>query len=112
MKKILLFFLLISNSFFAQQLEVTFDVSPETFEEDEMITITASEFSPAAWGVTDVYLWAWSSVNGVEESAPNNGDWSSSDELQKMTKNVDGSYSISFIPKDFYERTDIYNTGK
>jgi len=111
MRKILLFILLISNSLFAQQLEVTFDVTPETFEEDEMITITASEFSPAVWGVSDVYLWAWSSVNGAEESAPNNGDWSSSDELQKMTNNGDGTYSISFIPKDFYNRTGLESIG-
>ena len=111
MKKLLLFIFLISNSIYSQQLEVTFTVVPSTFEEDEMITITASDFNPAVWGVSDVYLWAWSSVNGVQEDAPNNGEWTSSDEAQKMTNNGDGTYSISFIPKDFYNRTGLESIG-
>ena len=70
MKKLLLFIFLITNSICSQQLEVTFTVVPSTFEEDELITITAAEFNPAVWGVSDVYLWAWSSANGVQEDAP------------------------------------------
>ena len=76
-----------------------------------MITITASDFSPGVWGVTDVYLWAWSTASGVEADAPNNGEWTNSDEAQKLTNNGDGTYSISFVPKDFYERTGLESIG-
>jgi len=111
MKKLLLLIFLISNSIWSQQLDVTFTVVPSNFEEDEMITITASDFSPAVWGVSDVYLWAWSTANGLEDNAPNNGTWANSDELQKMTNNGDGTFSISFIPKDFYARTGLESIG-
>ena len=107
MHKKLPFLLLISASVFSQQLDVTFDIDPEPFSEDQLITITASDFNPAVWGVSDVYLWAWSSANGVEADAPNNGAWTDSNEAHKLTNNGDGTYSISFIPKDFYARTDL-----
>ncbi len=111
MHKTLLFFLIISTSLIAQQQTVTFDVSPTPFAEDEMITITASDFSPTVWGVTDVYLWAWSNASGDQQNAPNNGEWTNSDEAQIMTNNGDGTYSISFIPTDFYERTGLESIG-
>ena len=111
MHKTLLILLFLGTSIFAQQQTVTFDISPATFDEDEMITITASDFSPGVWGVTDVYLWAWSTASGVEEDAPNNGEWTNSDESQKMTNNGDGTYSISFVPKDFYNRTGLESIG-
>lgn len=111
MRRYLLFFILISNSLIGQQQEVTFTVSPEIFEEDETITITASDFDPSLWGVSEVYLWAWSSVNGVQQDAPDNGTWSDSKEAQKLTNNGGGTYSISFIPKDFYNRTGLESIG-
>ena len=111
MHKTLLILLFLGTSIFAQQQTVTFDISPATFDEDEMITITASDFSPGVWGVTDVYLWAWSTASGVEQDAPNNGEWTNSDESQKMTNNGDGTYSISFVPKDFYNRTGLESIG-
>ena len=48
MQKLLLSIIFISSLSFAQQQQVTFDIVPSTFEEDEMITITASDFSPGA----------------------------------------------------------------
>ena len=111
MHKTLLTLLFIGTSIFAQQQTVTFDINPATFAEDEMITITASDFSPAVWGVSDVYLWAWSTASGVEQDAPNNGEWTNSDEAQKLTNNGNGTYSISFVPKDFYERTGLESIG-
>lgn len=111
MHRILLFILLLSTPIFSQQLEVTFEIDPETFTEDELITITASDFNPAVWGVSDVYLWAWSTASGVQQDAPNNGTWSSSNEAHKLTNNGDGTYSISFVPKDFYGRTDLESIG-
>lgn len=111
MQRLLLFFLLIGSSLVAQVQNVDFDVSPATFNEDDLITITASNFNPAIWGVTEVYLWAWSSANGEEKDAPNNGTWASSDEAQKLTNNGNGTYSISFVPKDFYQRTGLESIG-
>ena len=74
MQKLLLLIFFISSFSFAQQQEVTFSVVPAEFEEDETITITASDFNPGIWGVSEVYLWAWSTANGVQEDSPTNGD--------------------------------------
>ncbi len=114
MKRTLLsFFLLLFLSFglLAQVQNVTFQVIPDPFGEDETITITASDVDPSAWGVTDIYLWAWSSAGGVEQDALNNGTWNSSDEVQKLTNNGDGTYSISFVPTQFYGRTNLETIG-
>ena len=111
MQKLLLLIFFISSFSFAQQQEVTFSVVPAEFEEDETITITASDFNPGIWGVSEVYLWAWSTANGVQEDSPTNGTWGNSNEAQKMTNNGNGTYSISFIPKDFYNRTGLESIG-
>lgn len=113
MTKKLLFFLFFSFSLnlLAQVQNVTFEIQPDPFDEDEMITITASNIDPGIWGVTDIYLWAWSSVDGVQQDAPNNGTWSNSNEAHKLTDNGNGTYSISFVPKDFYGRTNLETIG-
>jgi 1,4-alpha-glucan branching enzyme len=112
MKKTLLFTLFLTSiNLFSQVQNVTFDVTPNPFGEDETITITASDVDPSAWGVTDIYLWAWSFANGVEQDAPNNGEWTNSDEAQKLTNNGDGTYSISFVPSEFYGRTGLETIG-
>ncbi len=113
MKRILLicFFITGSLNLHSQVQNVTFEVSPDPFQENEMITITASDVNPSAWGVTDIYLWAWSSAGGVEQDAPNNGTWNSSNEAHKLTNNGNGTYSISFVPSQFYGRTDLETIG-
>ncbi len=115
MRKTLLFiFLLISSFTFAQQQTVTFDVSPATFNEDDQITITVSNLDPVtAWGVSNIYLWAWSlDLNGANSmDSPTNGTWTNSDEAQKLTNNGNGTYSISFTPTTFYARTGIGSIG-
>lgn len=114
MKKIfsvLIFF--ISTFVIAQQQNVTFDVSPAAFNEDEEITITVSNVNLTTWGVTDIYLWAWSydssDLNSMD--SPTNGTWTNSNEAQKLTNNGDGTYSISFTPTTFYNRTGIGRIG-
>ncbi len=114
MKKIVLFLILcIHLSLFAQQQNVTFSVSPNTFNEDEEITVTVTNVNPATWGVTDIYLWAWSfDANDTNiMDSPTNGAWTNSNEAQKLTNNGDGSYSISFTPTTFYNRTGIGRIG-
>ncbi|CAM1343302.1 alpha-amylase family glycosyl hydrolase [Tenacibaculum amylolyticum] len=115
MKKIfsVLIFFLCAFVTTAQQQNVTFDVSPATFNEDEEITITVSNVNPTTWGVSDIYLWAWSydssDLNSMD--SPTNGTWTNSNEAQKLTNNGDGTYSISFTPTTFYNRTGIGRIG-
>ena len=118
MKKTILLFLLLTNIIFSQEQTGTFTVSPSTFEENEEITITVSGVVPAIWGVTDVYLWAWSfnqsdldqtPANAVD--SPTNGSWTNSNEAQKMTNNGNGTYSFTFTPSTFYDRTGIKRIG-
>ena len=113
MHKTLLFLLFIGTALTAQVQNVTFEVSPAIFQEDDEITITVSNVNPAAWGVTDIYLWAWSSdLNFTnEQDAPNNGTWSNSNEAHKLTNMGNGTYTITFVPTQFYGRTGIGSIG-
>ncbi|TCP25833.1 putative secreted protein (Por secretion system target) [Tenacibaculum skagerrakense] len=114
MKKFFLFLTFLSNlTLFAQQQNVTFSVNPSTFNEDEEITVTVSNVNPAAWGVTDIYLWAWSfDTNDANiMDSPTNGSWTNSNEAQKLTNNGDGTYSFTFTPTTFYNRTGIGRIG-
>ncbi|MDY0779482.1 alpha-amylase family glycosyl hydrolase [Tenacibaculum sp. IB213877] len=115
MKKnfLLLLFLFCSLSFYAQQQNVTFSVSPASFNENDEITITVTNINTTTWSVSDIYLWSWSYDLNDENSmdSPNNGTWTNSNEAQKLTNNGDGSYSITFTPTTFYNRTNIGSIG-
>jgi pullulanase/glycogen debranching enzyme len=113
MKKITLLFLFISFIGFSQVQNVTFSVSPTTFEESEEITVTVSNVSPSNWGVSDIYLWSWSFDINDENimDSPTNGTWTSSNEAQKLSNNGDGTFSITFTPTTFYGRTDLGQIG-
>ena len=113
MKKVLLLIVLISGISFAQVQEVTFSISPATFNEDEEITITVSDINPGVWGTSDVYLWAWSYDENGENAmnSPTNGEWEASNEVQKLTNNGDNTYSITLTPTTFYNRTGIGSIG-
>ncbi|MBJ2174976.1 T9SS type A sorting domain-containing protein [Aureibaculum sp. A20] len=111
MKKILLLLLLFASNYtFAQVQNVTYTITPSPFEETDEITITVTDVNPSTWGVTDIYLWAWSTASGSQTDSPTNGTWTSSNEAQKMTKSGD-SYSITFTPSTFYGRTGITSIG-
>ena len=113
MKKILIFCLAIHALTFAQVQNVTFEVSPEVFNEDDEVTITVSDIDPDAWGVSDIYLWTWSfdsnDLNSI--NSPTNGTWTNSDESQKFTNNGNGTYSYTFTPTTLYNRTGIGSIG-
>ncbi len=115
MKKLLLIlsFFCISAYGFSQVQNVTFTVTPSSFNENEEITITVSNINPSIWGVTSIYLWAWSydSNDANELDSPNNGTWAASNEAQVLTKNANGTYSITLTPKTFYNRTGIGKMG-
>ena len=113
MKKIILLLLLVSSFSYAQQQNVTFTISPSTFNEDDEITVTVSDINVAMWGVNDIYLWAWSYDQNGENSmdSPTNGSWTSSDEAQKFTNNGDDTFSFTFTPTTLYSRTSIGSIG-
>jgi len=114
MKKLLLLFLIVlTGNSYAQQQNVTFAITPPTFNEDDQITITVSNVNPGAWSVSDIYLWAWSfDLNDTNSmDSPTNGTWTNSNEAQKLTNNGDGTYSITLTPTTFYSRTGIGSIG-
>lgn len=114
MKKITsLLLLLFSIISLAQQQNVNYAVSPVSFDATDEITLTVNNINPAAWGVTDVYLWSWSyDLNDANEmDSPNNGSWTNSSEAQKMTKINNTTYAITFTPTTFYNRTEIGRIG-
>ncbi|MCL7763558.1 alpha-amylase family glycosyl hydrolase [Polaribacter sp. Z014] len=113
MKKITFLILFITSFTFSQVQNVTFSVSPATFNETDPITITVSNITAASWGVSDIYLWSWSYDNEDANSmdSPTNGSWSSSNEAQKLTNNNNGTYSITFTPTTFYNRTGLGRIG-
>ena len=113
-----LLFLLTASIGFAQQQNVTYSVSPSEFNEDDSITITieGSSVNEATWNITDnaLYLWAWSYDLNDENSmdCPTNGSWDNSGEANKFTYNSgNDTYTLSFVPTTFYNRTGIGSIG-
>ncbi|MDG1571817.1 alpha-amylase family glycosyl hydrolase [Robiginitalea sp. M366] len=97
-----------------QQQNATFSITPPTFGANDAITLTVTGVDPGAWGVTDLYVWAWYFETPASTSAinsPTNGTWANSDEAQRMTNNGDGSFSFSFVPSQLYGTTAIDRIG-
>ena len=113
MKKITIIFFLLTSVAYSQVQNANFTISPTTFEENEQITITVSNVNLTSWGVSDIYLWAWSFDTNDENitDSPTNGTWTSSNEAQKLINNGNGTHSISFTPTTFYNRTGIGKIG-
>ncbi len=108
----------IAISAYAQTQTVSYSISPASFNEDESITITfnGSSINESTWGVTNnaLYLWAWSydsnDANSID--CPTNGTWGSSSETNRLTYNSGtDTYSITLVPKTFYNRTGIGRIG-
>lgn len=92
------------------QVDVSYTVSPLTFEETEAVTITFS-VNEASYGVSTthaLYLWAWSfDSNNVSADSPTNGTWSSSGATNKLTyvgsSGSTGTYTYTMnTVKSFY----------
>lgn len=119
MKNITLLITLLLTTFcFAQQQTVTYTVSPSSFEETDAITLTfnGSSINESTWGVTGnaLYLWAWSfDINNQNiMDCPTNGTWTSSSETNRLTYNAGSdTYTISFAPTSFYQRSGIGRIG-
>ena len=118
MKKITFLFLLIASCSWAQLQNVTYNVSPGSFEENQSVTITVngSSVNESAWGVTGnaLYIWAWSLDQNYANSqdCPTNGVWTNSSEANKFTYNAGtDTYSMTFVPTTFFNRTGIGRFG-
>jgi 1,4-alpha-glucan branching enzyme len=96
-----------------QVQNATLTVSPETFNEDESVTLTFSGLNASQWGVTDLYLWSWYFKNGIQTGGPDigNGEWNNSNEALKLTNNGNGTYSITLTPATFFNDTGITQMG-
>lgn len=117
-KKLYLLLFLFTSVIVAQQQNITYSISPATFEEDETVTITinGNSINEATWGIANnaLYLWSWSfDLNFTnQQDCPTNGTWNNSSEANKLTYNSgNDTYSISFIPNEFYNRTNIGRIG-
>ena len=114
MKKLLAALLFLITSFVVAQVQTaTITVVPTAFGENEPITITVSNIDPATWGVTDLYLWAWSldTNGGNPMDSATNGSWTNSNDAQKLTDNGDGTYSFVLTPATFFNRIGIGEIG-
>lgn len=118
MKRFLLLCLLFPVIVFAQQQTVTYTIAPAVFEENQSITITinGSSINESTWGVSNnaLYLWAWSfDVNDANiQDCPTNGAWTNSSETNRLTYNSgNDTYTITFVPNTFYNRTGIGRIG-
>lgn len=119
MKKLIpLFFLFCFGWISAQTQNVTYSINPPAFEETTSITITinGNSVNEATWGVAGnaLYLWAWSfdtnDINSMD--CPTNGTWTSSNEANRLTYNAGtDTYTMTFVPTAFYNRTGIGRIG-
>ncbi len=95
----------------AQQITV----SPNSFEEDQEITLNFSGLDvQEEWGTSDVYLWAWhydANGNQINNPEATGTDFINSPESAKFTDNGDGTYSYTFTPTTFYDATGISRIG-
>ena len=88
---------------FAQKIDVTYSVSPASFDENEQITITFTNINETSWGTQDLYLWSWGiTTDNASHDSVTNGSWGSSNAVNKLTRQSNGYYTISFVPKAFY----------
>lgn len=119
MKKIIqLFLFTFSIGIWAQQQNISYNVNPTAFEENQSITLTfqGNSVNEATWGVVGnaLYLWAWSyDINDSNIiDCPTNGTWTNSSETNRLTYNSgNDTYSITFIPNTFYNRSNIGRIG-
>ncbi len=115
----LFIFMTLGLCFQAQQQTVDHSINPNPFEETQSITITidGSSLNESTWGIQTthaLYLWAWSTDQNFsnEQDCPTNGTWTNSNEANRLTYNAGSdTYTITFIPTDFFSRTNMGRIG-
>lgn len=110
---LILFHIGFCSQLLAQQQNITYNVNPSSFNEDESITITinGNSINEGQWGVSNnaLYLWAWSTnKSNQQKDCPTNGSWDNSNEANKLTyNNASDTYTITITPKDFYDNINL-----
>lgn len=93
----------------------TFTFDPASFNEDEEVTLTVSNFNPLTqWGVSDIYIWAWHfDANGNQINNPPavGNDFGNSPESAKFTRLNETTFAYTFTPTDFFNNTGISRIG-
>ncbi|MEN2399783.1 alpha-amylase family glycosyl hydrolase [Flavobacterium sp. MC2016-06] len=117
-KTLLLFFLMYASVTFAQLQNVTYSVSPASFEETTAITITinGNSIDETAFGVANntLYLWAWAfdTNDTTQKGTPNNGTWEASSDASVFTYNAaTDTYTKTITPTTYYNTTGIGKIG-
>lgn len=98
--------------------QVNYSIAPNPFHETDQITLTipGDQIDESAWGISNnaIYLWSWSlDTNfGNSQGCPTNGSWNNSDNANKLNYNAGtDSYSLTFVPTVFYNRSGIGRFG-
>ncbi len=103
MKKILLssFLALFTYGAYAQTSGAVVTVEPASFTAEDQIKITVDVSAVGNLaGIEPLYLWAW--VPNVGD-APN-GQWTNSNENQRMTREAANVWSFTLVPSEFYSQ--------
>ncbi len=110
-KYVIIILLLSSFYTFSQVPTGNWSVEPDPFLENQQITLTVSDINSGNLaGISDIYLWTWYTKSGggsTNADSQWNGQWESSNESMKMTRNSDGSYSYIFTPSQLFDDTGI-----
>ncbi|WP_295204005.1 alpha-amylase family glycosyl hydrolase [uncultured Chryseobacterium sp.] len=98
--------------------QISYSITPNPFNETDQITLTVpgNQIDESAWGVTNnaIYIWTWSLDANYQNSqdCPTNGSWNNSNDLNKLNYNATtDTYSLTFTPTVFYNRTGIGRIG-
>jgi len=98
--------------------QISYTITPNPFNETDQITLTipGSQIDESAWGLANnaVYIWTWSLDTNYSNSqdCPTNGSWGDSNDLNKLSYNSTAdTYSLTFTPTAFYNRTGIGRFG-
>ena len=114
-KYVIIILLLSSFYTFSQVPTGNWSVEPDPFLENQQITLTVSDINSGNLaGISDIYLWTWYTKSGggsTNADSQWNGQWESSNESMKMTRNSDGSYSYIFTPSQLFDDTGIETIG-
>lgn len=98
--------------------QISYTITPNPFNETDQITLSVpgTQIDESAWGISNnaVYIWSWSLDTNYSNSqdCPTNGTWNNSDDANKLNYDqTTDTYSLTFIPTTFFNRTGIGRFG-
>ena len=94
---IIAFFLVASLHGHAQQISA----SPANFTAEDEVKLIVNVRGTNVEGIEPLYIWTWRPSDPVG----GNGEWGSSNESLRMTKESDNVWSITFVPTELYGKS-------